>query len=199
MTLILIAIALAVLTPGPANMAIMATSMARGRLSGIMFALGVQSGSATWALLAAIGLSTWLEATAYGLTAMKILGGLYLLWLGLKSLRSAFSARMPDAADVQGVSFKKLYVRGALLHLTNPKAVLSWLAVVALIKGTPDAPFWMTMVMCLLVSGVTFQAYALIFGNPTMVRAYKRARRLIEAALALVFGYAGGRLLLSSY
>ena len=198
MTLILIAIALAVLTPGPANMAIMATSMARGRLSGIMFALGVQSGSATWALLAAIGLSTWLETTAYGLTAMKILGGLYLLWLGIKSLRSALSARMPEAVDVQGVSFKTLYVRGALLHLTNPKAVLSWLAVVALIKGTPEAPLWATMGGCIIVSGVIFQTYALIFGNPIMVRAYKRARRSIEAALALVFGYAGGRLLLSA-
>ncbi|MEO0543232.1 MAG: LysE family translocator [Pseudomonadota bacterium] len=198
MTLILIAIALAVLTPGPANMAIMATAMARGRLSGIMFALGVQSGSAIWALLAAIGLSTWLEATAYGLTAMKILGGLYLLWLGFKSLRSALTAHMPEAATVGDVSFKKLFIRGALLHLTNPKAILSWLAVVALIKGTADAPFWLTITACILVSGVIFQAYAVIFGNPMMVRVYKRARRSIEAALALVFGYAGGRLLLSA-
>ena len=93
MMLVFAAFVIAAASPGPAILGIMATSMTGGRKAGMVFALGVQTGSMTWALLAAIGLTAWLQAFAFGLVALKIAGGLYLLWLALKSLRSMLTVR----------------------------------------------------------------------------------------------------------
>jgi threonine/homoserine/homoserine lactone efflux protein len=50
---------------------------------------------------------------------------------------------------------------------------------------------------CLVLSVTIFCGYALVFSTASMVRLYRRARRGIEGVLALVFGFAGLRLLLS--
>ena len=198
MLVILAAIALAVATPGPANLAIMATSMAQGRQAGVIFALGVQTGSALWALAAAFGLSLWLETMSTGLLLMKVGGGLYLLWLAAKAMRSAMQAQLPVSPATQPGSWSALFFRGAALHLTNPKAVLSWLAIVALMEADPAVETLPTLGMCLVVSGTIFQAYALLFGSGPIVAAYKRTRRALEALLAFAFGYAGVRLIQSA-
>jgi threonine/homoserine/homoserine lactone efflux protein len=188
--------AVAAASPGPATLGIMATAMARGRAAGMAFAAGVQLGSFTWAMAAAIGLSAWLNTIAWGLIAMKIAGGAYLIWLAARALRSALSARPVPAAASNARSLTGHFARGALLHLTNPKAVLAWIAIVALTQtsggGTPV--LLATLGICLLIGAVVFQGYALVFASPVMVAAYRRARRAIEGVLAGVFGYAGWRL-----
>lgn len=183
-------------SPGPATLGIMGTAMARGRTAGMAFAAGVQIGSFTWATAAAIGLSAWLNTIAWGLTAMKVAGGAYLIWLAFKSLRSALSSRPVAAAASNARSLAGHFGRGALLHLTNPKAVLAWIAIVALTQtsggGTPV--LIVTLGICLLIGAIVFQGYALVFASPVMMAAYRRARRAIEGVLAGVFGYAGWRL-----
>ena len=82
---------LSIMSPGPNILAIMGTSMNIGRSSGIALALGVASGSFCWAMLTVTGLSALLASYAVALTAIKIVGGLYLLWLAYKSFRAAAS------------------------------------------------------------------------------------------------------------
>ncbi len=82
---------LSIMSPGPNILAIMGTSMTLGRAEGVALALGVASGSFTWAVLTALGLSALLASYALALTAIKIVGGLYLLWLAFKALRAAAS------------------------------------------------------------------------------------------------------------
>src|SRR5580704_7710547 len=84
---------LGIVSPGPNILAVIGTSMAMGRRSGIALALGVGAGSFCWAMLTAAGLSALLASYAAALTAIKIGGALYLLWLAYKSFRSAASAR----------------------------------------------------------------------------------------------------------
>lgn len=186
----------AVATPGPATLAIMGTSMSRGRGAGMAFAAGVQVGSFTWAVAAAVGLAAWLETVAWGLVTIKIAGCIYLLWLAAKSLRSALSAVPPEAAVSTAQTLGGHFRRGALLHLTNPKAVLAWIAIVALTQtsGGGLPVLTVTLAVCLLISAAVFQGYALIFASRAMMAGYRRARRAIEGLLAAVFGYAGWRL-----
>jgi hypothetical protein len=104
-------------SPGPSNLAIMSLAMSAGRKSALTFALGVVSGSFFWALLASLGLSAVLATYSECLVAIKIAGGLYLLWLGFKSARSAFSAeKLPTNTAREGEPLKRLYLRGLLLH-----------------------------------------------------------------------------------
>jgi threonine efflux protein len=189
---------IATASPGPSNMAIMAIAMQRGRKAGISIAAGIVTGSLIWASTAATGLSALLAAYADALFAIKIAGGLYLLYLAWKAARSALAPTAPVAQNAAH-SHGSLYRRGLLMHLTNPKAVMGWLAIMSLGLQPGAPPLVLPAILggCAILAVCVFGGYAIIFSTATMVRAYAKARRWIEATLALCFGYAGLRLLLS--
>ncbi|WP_062018407.1 LysE family translocator [Aureimonas sp. AU4] len=191
---------LATASPGPSNMAIMGVAMSQGRRPALAVAAGVVAGSMTWAMLAATGLSVVLTAWAHALFAIKIIGGLYLLYLAYRSARSALAARPMDAAPVPSApSYRALFRRGFLLHIANPKAILAWVAIMSL-GLQPGMPTWTLQAViagCALLGIFVFGGYALVFSTPAIVRGYRRASRWIEAGLASFFGFAGLRLLLS--
>lgn len=123
--LIYLAYFLATASPGPANLAIMKISMSSGRKTGITSALGVITGSITWAALAVSGLTELLKVYSTALIYIKTIGGLYLLWMAYKALRSALSSSMSvEKININQYSFIKTYLQGLALHLTNPKAAL---------------------------------------------------------------------------
>lgn len=197
--LVYVAYVIAVASPGPSNMAIMGAAMHQGRAHGVALALGVLTGSFCWACLAAAGISTVLTRYAEALIIMKIAGGLYLLYLAWKSAKSAVSVKSSAIAGAAPVSRFASYRRGVLLHLTNPKAILGWGAIMTL-GLKPDAPaHTLTAIIggCAVLGFIVFVGYALLFSTATMANGYRKARRFIEGTLALVFGYAGLRLLLS--
>ncbi len=190
---------IATVSPGPANMAIVATALREGRRAGLQLAAGVVLGSLTWGSLAALGLSALLLKYA-GLTeVLRLAGGGYLLWLAFKALRSALQdSGTPAAARAGGASGLGYFSKGLAIHLTNPKSVFAWVAIIA-IGVTPDSPSWIAFAIvggCWLMGMVIFGGFALVFSTARMAGAYGRFRRLIEGATALVFGLAGFRLLL---
>ena len=187
-------------SPGPSNLAIMSLAMSAGRRSALAFALGVVSGSFSWALLASLGLSAVLASYSECLVAIRIAGGLYLLWLGVKSARSAFSAdKLPTSAARPNEPLKRLYLRGLLLHLTNPKAILVWLSIVSLaMSPAGGTPHVMPVVLGCMVIGVTvFSSYAVLFSTTSARRIYAAIRRWLDGSLAIMFGIAGVKLLTS--
>jgi len=99
LTLIMVAAFIAVASPGPAVLAIAGTSMKAGRRSGLIFASGVTTGSLTWSVGAAAGLSAVMLANAWLIEAIRYFGAAYLLFLAFKSARSALT---PGIAAVQG-------------------------------------------------------------------------------------------------
>lgn len=189
----------AVASPGPSTLAIMGVAMRQGRGRAVPLALGVVTGSMVWAVLAATGVSTLLTAYAEAILAIKIAGGLYLLYLGWKSARSALAADARRPSLEPPARKVALYRRGVLLHLTNPKAILGWIAIMSLGLGTegPSPGLEVIVAGCAVIGLTVNLGYALIFSTAVMGRAYGKARRWIEGALAAVFGYAGLRLLLS--
>ena len=153
---------LSILSPGPNILAILGTSMAVGRRSGVALAMGVASGSFTWAALTALGLSAVLAAYASALLLIKILGGLFLLWLAYKAFRSAASPHDVDARRPDGPPQSELryFTRGYLVQMTNPKAALAWIAIISL--GLSEAAPW--QVAALIVLGTTLLSVVIHFG-----------------------------------
>ncbi|KND61711.1 Threonine efflux protein [Candidatus Burkholderia verschuerenii] len=183
-------------SPGPSNLAIMSIASTSGRRAAFEFAAGVMSGSFFWAMLAALGLSAVLTAYSGFLVAVKICGGLYLLWLAFKSGRSALRPKVRAAsAQAEEHSVRRLYARGALLHLTNPKAILVWISVAAL--GSGSSSMHTVIAGCLCIGVCVFGGYAALFSMPAARRVYARIQRALDAGLALMFGAAGLRLLTS--
>ncbi|MCF6272335.1 MAG: LysE family translocator [Rhodobacteraceae bacterium] len=185
-------------SPGPATLAIMATSATMGRKAGVLFALGVVNGSIIWGMLAAFGLLAILSQFAWAFMVLKFAGGAYLLWMASKALRVALT---PDAKPrPPETRHKYLYLQGMALHLTNPKALLSWSAIIAF--GVPkDAPAGYLIALligCAVMASLLFIGYAMLFSTPRMMAGYQRLRRKINGILAAVFGLAGIKLLTSN-
>ncbi|TWI48992.1 threonine/homoserine/homoserine lactone efflux protein [Pseudomonas duriflava] len=125
-------------SPGPSNMRIMGVAMHRGRQPALMLAAGVITGSFFWGAMAALGISAILAQYAEAITALKVIGGTYLLFLAVKACRSALTSNSQHEAEtaaVANISGFKLFQRGLLMHLTNPKALLGWLATMTLGLG----------------------------------------------------------------
>ena len=115
------------LTPGPDTAYILGRSIAQGREAGIASALGICVGSIFHSCAAALGLSAILATSAVAFAAIKLLGGAYLIFFGIKmlldrrrqlSLPSNFRRRTTIAAFRQGV----------LTNVLNPKVALFFLA-----------------------------------------------------------------------
>ncbi len=115
------------LTPGPDTVYILGRSIAQGREAGIASALGICVGSIFHSCAAALGLSAILATSAVAFAAIKLLGGAYLIFLGIKmlldrrrqlSLPSNFRRRTTIAAFRQGV----------FTNVLNPKVALFFLA-----------------------------------------------------------------------
>ena len=192
---------IAAASPGPSNMAIMGLAMSEGRTRALAFASGVITGSFFWGVLAATGVAAVLPAYADLLIALKILGGSYLLYLAYKSARSALrSSEIPGHGHIKGTSTGMLYRRRLLFHLTNPKSILSWLSIMAIgvDRDSTAATSIVLILGCLVLAIIIFCGYALLFSTPTMTQLYRSLRRSIEGTLALVFGFAGVKLLTSS-
>lgn len=190
---------MAIAIPGPNVLAVIGTSMAVNRPSGMALAMGVATGTLTWAVLTAIGLSALLATYASAILVIKVFGGLYLLWLAYKAFRSAASAHDIDATGLAGGRRTAWgYARrGYIIQMTNPKAALAWIAIISL-GLAPDAPLWVAGAIVggtFVLSVVIHLLYAVAFSTPMMVRVYGRARRFIQGALGTFFGLAGLRLL----
>jgi len=115
------------LTPGPDTLYILGRSVSQGREAGIASAFGISLGSIFHTCAAALGLSVILATSALAFVAIKVLGGAYLVFLGMKmildrrrelTLPSNFRRRTTLAAFRQGV----------LTNVLNPKVALFFLA-----------------------------------------------------------------------
>lgn len=149
--------------------------------------------------MAALGVSAALLAWSKLLVAIKIFGGLYLMWLAFKSGRTAWSGNAATSLNAAGEQrLSRFYVRGAMLHLTNPKAILVWVSIVALSSNGAGASHGAVVPGCLVIGCLVFGGYALVFSMNGARRLYVRGRRAMEACLAVVFGVAGIRLLVSN-
>ncbi|MDH6267728.1 threonine/homoserine/homoserine lactone efflux protein [Rhizobium sp. SG_E_25_P2] len=190
---------IAVISPGPATLALISTSMTRGRAAGMAFALGVMTGSLTWACASAIGLAAVMASYAEVLIVLKIAGGLYLLYLAWKSFRSAMtSGDLAEAAKDGGKeSLRRLYLKGLGLHLTNPKAVLAWISLISLglPMGAPASMIAFYIAGCFLIGLVSLNGMAVLFSLPPVVALYRRGRRGIDGVMGAFFAFAGVKLL----
>jgi threonine/homoserine/homoserine lactone efflux protein len=194
LSVILIGWMLAGGSPGPATLAISGTSMQQGRKAGLTLAFGIMAGSACWGIAAGLGFSAVMMTNLWLFELLRYAGAAYLMYLALKSLRSAMrsgEAKLPPAPR------HRLFAKGALLHLTNPKAVLGWGAIyaIALPQNAGPVAVWSLFGMLFAASVVVFGGYAILFSSRPIARSYARARRWFEAAFGVLFGLASLKIL----
>ena len=199
-SLLSVALAFFVVTvsPGPANIAVATVAMSSGRRRGLVFATGLSFGLAFWGMVAATGMGAVLQGSATALTILKVLGGLYLLWLAFQSGRSALT-RKNAAHDTP--SEGRWFTRGLVLNLSNPKAVVAWMAALSMGLGADDnsADVIAATLVCMALGFVNYAGYAMAFSLPGFMAGYRRLRRWIDGVVAGLFVIAGIGLIRSAF
>lgn len=157
----LAAAVLITLSPGPDNLMVLSTGIAKGRLRGMAFGLGCALGCLNHTLLAVIGVSALIAASPTAFAALKVAGGLYLVWMGVQAIRSRGGAKVGAAAPGADESAGRLFVKGLVANAINPKVVLFFLSFLPqfVVASRGDAN-WQTAALGLVF---TLQG-ALIFG-----------------------------------
>ena len=117
--------AVLVAIPGPAVLYIVSTGLGRGRRAAVASALGIETGAVVHVLAAALGLSALLARSVLAYSVVKYLGAAYLIYLGVKTLRShGETVEVTPSAGFGPGAFR----RGVLVNTFNPKVALFFLA-----------------------------------------------------------------------
>jgi threonine/homoserine/homoserine lactone efflux protein len=111
-----------ILTPGQDMILVMSRSITQGQKAGIMTAFGVSVGLLGHTLLATLGLGALLLASEFLFNIIKFIGAGYLIYIGYQLLKS--KEHTIDIKNLQKVSYKKMFMQGALSNIMNPKIVI---------------------------------------------------------------------------
>lgn len=109
--------------PGPAVLYIVNRSLGQGRRAGVYSALGIATGGVVHVLAAAAGLSAVLASSAIAFSVVKYAGAAYLVYLGMRALRSGDLALQPVAT-----SNRRAFGQGVVVNVLNPKTALFFLS-----------------------------------------------------------------------
>ncbi|WP_313705990.1 LysE family translocator [Massilia sp.] len=156
----LLAAVLITASPGPDNLMVLGLGMSKGRKQGMVFGLGCALGCLSHTLLAVLGVSALIAASPVAFTALRVGGGLYLVWLGWNALRSQGGSRASDSAQAPQ-TLRSLFAKGLVANAINPKVVLFFLSLLPqfVIPANGQVPGQM------LALGVTFTVQAaILFG-----------------------------------
>jgi threonine/homoserine/homoserine lactone efflux protein len=113
-------------TPGPDLLYILGRSVGQGRAAGVVSALGVGAGCLVHVSAAALGLSALLLALPHAYDLVRWAGALYLVFLGVRALRSG--ERALEVRALAPMSPGRIFVQGAITNVLNPKVALFFLA-----------------------------------------------------------------------
>jgi RhtB (resistance to homoserine/threonine) family protein len=116
--------AIVIVIPGPDTAVVTKNVLIHGRRAGLGTSLGVSAGLSMWTIAAAVGVASLVRASEVAFTMLKLLGALYLVWLGIQALRAAghpTGDALTAAAARPGMSARGGFRQGFLSDLANPK------------------------------------------------------------------------------
>ncbi|WP_291012750.1 LysE family translocator [Hydrogenophaga sp.] len=194
------------LTPGPDVLYIVSQALRSGVRAGVVAALGIVSGCFVHVFTAALGMGALLATSATAFMVLKWAGAAYLVWMGLRLLlaRPDGVAALPSvpSATLLPANLGRIYWRGFLTNVLNPKVALFFLAFVPQFIA-PDAP---DKVVVFLLLGLIFNinslpvnfGYAWLAGWAAhRMSAASRARRWMDRSAGVMFIGFGLRLAMS--
>jgi threonine/homoserine/homoserine lactone efflux protein len=114
------------LAPGPDNIFVLTQSALRGKGAGLIVMLGLCSGLIVHTIAVALGVAIIFQTSAFAFSALKFIGAGYLFYLAWHAFRAS-AEKIEGEPDVI-VNHRKLYCRGIIMNITNPKVSIFFLA-----------------------------------------------------------------------
>ena len=177
--------------PGPAILYTAAQTLARGRRGGFMAAAGIHLGGGVHVIAAAAGLSAVFRHVPEAYLAVKLLGALYLIWLGFTMLRNASDRdALPKVRDKNA---KRAFVESMAVEILNPKAALFYIAFLPqFVEAGAALPLWAQF---LILGWIVNLAFSLADVATILLTSAMLARVRQSGLGERLFRWAGGGLL----
>jgi threonine/homoserine/homoserine lactone efflux protein len=194
--------AVVIVTPGQDMALVMRNALLRGRRSGILTALGVATGLATWAVATSLGLAALLVASEPLFVAIKLAGAAYLVVLGIQALRGALrpdpspSTRGEDGS-ARPTAPSVAYRQGVISNLGNPKIAVFFTSLLPQFTPRDDASFVTLLPLGLVFCVLTLAwltGYALAVARAGDVLRRPTIRRTLDGVMGAVLVALGLRL-----
>jgi threonine/homoserine/homoserine lactone efflux protein len=157
LTLFIVASITLIISPGPDLIYVLTRSISGGKLSGIVSAAGVTSGILVHTMAAALGLALLLQTSTTFFWVVKIIGGVYLIYLGCQMIRSENRITFTDQKTNYGKG--RCFLQGFLSNVLNPKVALFFVAFLPQFVGKNDSHQSLQMI----VLGLAFAFMTIIF------------------------------------
>jgi threonine/homoserine/homoserine lactone efflux protein len=187
---------LAIVSPGPAFLVVSQAAVGRSRPTALGVALGISVGTTIYAALTLWGFTALVTQISWMGTVMRLVGAVYLVYLGLALFHGTSAPAEPELATPTSADARAGFRLGMLTALTNPKAIAFYLSLFA-VALPPDMPHAAKVI--LLAAGFSLEiawyalvALALSTGGPR--RLYARAKRTIDRVLGAALLLIGVRL-----
>jgi len=176
--------------PGPTILAVVSYSISYGKRANIPLVTAVALGDSTALLLSLAGLGALMSTSAWVFNVVKIIGGLYLIYMGIKLLTAKPSPTQPKADTPIMESRWKLFANTWLVTALNPKGIVFFVAFLPQFINPSNAvtpQLWILSTTFVALAVFNASLYALFASN---------AHKLLSSANAQRrFNIGGGALL----
>ncbi len=183
-------------SPGPAVAMLMGIGLTQGRSAALIASAGIATGSVFINIATLAGVGLLLEKAAWAMSVLRLIGAAYLMWLAYGAFKKALNPPKIEAVEVPRQSGAKLFVMGMLLQVTNPKAIVFWLAIASIGATTGGGlpVIALFVIGAFLISFGCHGAWGLALSAKAARSTYAKARPAIEGVLGTFFTYAAFRL-----
>jgi threonine/homoserine/homoserine lactone efflux protein len=148
------------LVPGPDNIFVLTQSIFQGKKSGLMIVMGLCTGLIFHTLAVTFGVAVIFQTSEIAFTILKIIGAVYLLYLAWQIFNA--SSEKIDTKNNSIIDYKKLYIRGIIMNITNPKVSIFFLAFLPQFTNPNIGTVSLQM---LLLGGLFIVATILVFSS----------------------------------
>jgi len=147
------------LSPGPDNIFVLTQSALYGRKAGLLITLGLCTGLFVHTAAVSLGVAAIFQTSVFAFNMLKIVGAMYLLYLGWQAFRAG-TTQLNNKGEVT-LTGKKLYSRGIIMNVTNPKVAIFFLA---FLPQFTDASRGSITLQLLILGGLFIVTALFIFG-----------------------------------
>ena len=194
---IALALMLGAMSPGPTFIYVAKNSIAISRKHGLFTALGTGTGAAIFGLLAVMGLQAVLLAVPSAYLALKICGGLYLLWLAYKIIKHAKEPMTQSDQNINPMSYAQAYRLGLITQMSNPKIaiVLASIFTALLPKDVPTYFYLVLPLMCFFIDAGWYSLVAMALSAEKPRQVYLKFKATFDRIAGGVMSLLGLKLI----
>lgn len=147
------------LAPGPDNIFVLTQSALRGRSAGVAVVFGLCTGLIVHSTAVAFGVAVIFQTSAFAFSLLKYMGAGYLVYLAWQAFRT--SSEKIQNKPQGAANHWKLYCRGIIMNITNPKVSIFFLAFLPQFAEPSRGLLWIQIIM---LGGLFILATILVFG-----------------------------------